>query len=387
MKVAPQSADSRHFGLEQGRGAGQPFPPSTSTNVIPACVQRRASRVDAPFALVSREALRYPRSVAIASARANIALVKYWGKRDAERNIPAAGSLSVTLEALETRTEVQLIDGPQDSLRLDGSEAPPRETARVSAFIDRVRGLSGREERARVVSFNRFPTASGLASSASAFAALGLAAARAYGLSLSPRALSVLARQGSGSAARSVFGGLVRMHSGEREDGTDAFAEPLDGSRLELVAAIAVTSAQAKAVGSTDGMERTRTTSPYHRAWLQQVDIDLDACVRALRGGDFDALAETVEGSCLAMHANALAARPGLLYFAAPTLYAIERVRALRREGVPVCFTVDAGPHVVALTLRPHLDRVVTELADHPDIAEVLTSGPGDGVREEADLG
>lgn len=325
--------------------------------------------------------------MAVSSARANIALVKYWGKRESRLNLPAAGSLSLTLHALKTRTEVVLVDAPEDSLWLDGAPADAKATGRVSRFLDRVRSLAGRGERARVESFNTFPTAAGLASSASAFAALAHAASTAYGLVLDGRSLSSLARQGSGSAARSIFGGFVRMHAGVRDDGQDAFAEPLEGSVIELAAAIAIAGGtKEKEVGSTDGMEHTRRTSPYHASWLAQVERDLDACERALRSGDFEQLAEVVEGSCLAMHANAMAARPGLVYLRGSTLWALERVRALRASGVPTCFTIDAGPHVVAFTPPEYLSAVADALAAHPEIERVLTSPAGEGARAEDGL-
>ncbi len=313
-----------------------------------------------------------------ATACANIALIKYWGKREVRENIPAAGSISLTLDALRTVTRVELTQG-SDRLTLDGRPVEGKALARITRFADRVRSAAGRQDRVAVDSTNTFPTAAGLASSASAFAALALAVTRAFGQDLSPEALSILARQGSGSAARSIFGGYVRM-----TDGDDAHAYPLEGIALELGAAIAVARASEKEIGSTDGMEHTRLTSPYHQAWIDTVNRDLDAGEAALRAGAIDRLAELVEGNCLAMHANAMAARPGILYFKAPTLWAIDQVRRMRAEGTPVFFTIDAGPHVVAFAPPAHLEAVAARLAKHPEIAEVITSRPGEGARVEA---
>lgn len=318
------------------------------------------------------------------SARANIALIKYWGKRDSDLNLPAAGSLSLTLEALETQTSVELNEAEADLFFLHGEPADANATARVSRFLDLIRARGSRRERAIVKSSNSFPTAAGLASSASAFAALAKAACVAYEVEADDRELSILARQGSGSAARSVFGGFARMHAGHQPNGNDAFAEPFEGSKLTLGAVIAVARTGAKAVGSTEGMERTRETSPYHDAWIHQVDADLEECQLALREGDFDRLARVVEGSCLAMHANAMAARPGLIYLGAPTLWAIDRVRQLRAQGLPVCFTIDAGPHLVAFTPLASMGAVADGLKGHPDVAEIMTTGPGVGARIEA---
>jgi diphosphomevalonate decarboxylase len=310
-----------------------------------------------------------------AAACANIALIKYWGKRDVTGNIPAAGSLSLTLEALRTTTTVELCDGA-DRLVLDGKPVQGKALARITKFADLVRAATGKTERVAVTSENTFPTAAGLASSASAFAALAVAVSHAFGQELSPMELSILARRGSGSAARSIFGGFARMTAGD-----DAHAYPLEGIDLRLGAAIAVANAAEKEIGSTDGMEHTRLTSPYHAAWIETVNRDLDAGEELLRNGDVELLAELVEGNCLAMHANAMAARPGIIYFKAPTLWAIDEVRRLRKAGTPVFFTIDAGPHVVAFTPPDHLKAVSARLAQHPAVREVITSLPGRGAR------
>jgi diphosphomevalonate decarboxylase len=163
-----------------------------------------------------------------ARAHANIALVKYWGKRDPVLNLPATGSLSLTLAELTTNATAEPWDGDSDELILDGYMVAGAGRARFSAWLDLVRELAGRPgQKFRVESANDFPTASGLASSASAYAALAVAVSRAAGLDLAPRALSILARRGSGSAARSIYGGLVVMRPGTRADGADAYAEPM----------------------------------------------------------------------------------------------------------------------------------------------------------------
>ncbi len=316
--------------------------------------------------------------MSVARANANIALVKYWGKRDLEKNIPAAGSLSLTLDALQTWTEVELVDSDRDQLVLSGVEQGGRPLLRVCRFLDLVRMQAGRNERARVRSHNTFPTAAGLASSASAFAALAVAAADAYGLKLSKRELSILARLGSGSAARSVFGRFVRMHAGSSADGVDAFAEPLEVS-MELAAVLVVAKAGTKEIGSTDGMEQTRRSSPYYASWLEQVDRDLVDVERALASQDVEQLATLVEGNCLAMHACALAARPSIVYFNAATFWAMGEVRRLRASGLPVFFTVDAGPHLVAFVSPDSAPEVAERLSQHADLGSVTISHAGSG--------
>lgn len=313
---------------------------------------------------------------------ANIALVKYWGKRDAARNLPAAGSLSLTLDALVTETWVEFDPGlVRDELTLDGAAVSEEVRVKTSRWMELVRARAGLAQFARIASVNHFPTASGLASSASGFAALAVAATRAAGLSLSARELSILARQGSGSAARSLFGGFVRMHAGTAADGSDCFAEPLAGSQLpDLRMLIAVVGAGAvKEHSSRDAMDHTAETSPFYPAWLALVPRDLEAAERAIRGGDLRALGEVAEGNALAMHASAIAARPAIMYWQPATLALLARVRELRRGGAAAWATMDAGPHVKVLTDAGSAATLAAELAQVPGCSRVLVSGVGQG--------
>ncbi|MCB9574857.1 MAG: diphosphomevalonate decarboxylase [Kofleriaceae bacterium] len=317
-----------------------------------------------------------------ARAHANIALVKYWGKRDAERNLPAAGSLSLTLGALTTITSVGFDAAlADDQLDLDGRAASGADLARTSAWLDLVRARAGIATRARVVSANHFPTASGLASSASGFAALAVAASHAAGLALSPAELSVLARLGSGSAARSIFGGLVRMHAGDHADGHDAVATPIPSplaGALRMVIAI-VGGGVPKTIGSRDAMQHCAETSPYYRAWIDTAVRDLAAAEAAIAAGDVAALGELTEGSALAMHAAAIASRPTVLYWQPATLAAMATVRALRAAGRAAWATMDAGPHVKVLTVAEDAGAVEAALAATPGVSDVLVSAAGGG--------
>lgn len=317
-----------------------------------------------------------------AIAHANIALVKYWGNRDAGLCLPAMGSLSVTLEALSTRTTVCFDEGAEDRLFLSGAAAPEKARLRVSRFLDLVRALAGRRERALVVSANDFPTAEGLASSASGFAALSLAATRAVGLDLAPRELSVLARQGSGSAARSLFGGYVELHRGAREDGLDAYAEPLaSGEQLPLAILVAVTDEGPKDIPSNEGMELSRATSPFYDAWVAGAPADLAAMRAAVLGGDLARVGELAESSCLKMHAVMLSTRPALLYLGAASVGVIRRVRELRQQGLSAWFTMDAGPQVKVLTSPDQAHVVAEAVAAVPGVLRVIPSGLGPAAR------
>lgn len=318
-----------------------------------------------------------------ALAQPNIALVKYWGKRDPALNLPERGSLSITLDALWTRTQVSFDAGlGVDRVLLDGRDWPEG-LARTSACLDLLRRLAGSRLPARVETHNNFPTAAGLASSASGFAALVVAGSAALGLHLDAREMSILARRASGSAARSIYGGFVQMQAGERADGSDACAIPLPGGAdWPLRVVVAVTSSQPKAVHSGPGMELSRRTSPYHAAWLATVEEDLAAARTAIERHDFGALATVSERSCLAMHADMLASRPALIYWNGATLECIHAIRELReREGVEAFFTVDAGPQVKAVCTPAAASRVAAVLGGVAGVQEVLVSGLGAGAR------
>jgi diphosphomevalonate decarboxylase len=318
-------------------------------------------------------------------AHPNIALIKYWGKRPGTLNLPAVGSLSITLDTLATQTQVELVpSAEQDAFFIGGAPAPADQAVRAAAFMHLVRAMVGDSALpyASINSSNNFPTGAGLASSASGFAALALAATRAYGLSCSPAVLSRLARQGSGSAARSIFGGFVQMAKGVRDDGMDAVAAPLlPAAAWPLRVVVAITHRGVKAVGSTAGMERTRKTSPYWDAWVKSQEADLAEGRQAVLAHDFAGLADIAEHSCFKMHALAMSARPHLVYALPGTLGAQHRVAALRQDGVPVFCTMDAGPQVKAVCLPEAEQHVVQALKEVPGVVHVMTAGLGAGAR------
>jgi diphosphomevalonate decarboxylase len=317
---------------------------------------------------------------AAARAGANFALIKYWGKADARLNVPAVGSISITLEALFTETEVALApDLRADELTLDGKRRD-EDLPQISACIDLLRERAQAATRVRIASRNNFPTGAGLASSASGFAALVRAAEAAFGLGLSPRERSIVARQGSGSAARSIFGGFVEMHAGTASDGSDSFAEPLlDSKEWPLEVVIAVTAKGEKEIGSRSGMTRSASSSPYYAAWVAGQPPDLAAARAAIRARDFAVLADLAEHNCLKMHAAALAAQPPLVYWNGATVDCLHAVRRLRGGGVPVFFTIDAGPQLKAVCAPGARAEVERTLSAVPGVLELLTSALGAG--------
>ena len=294
-----------------------------------------------------------------ARAHTNIALIKYWGKANKQLMLPATSSISLTLNDFYTDTAVTFDpELNQDQLTLNHQMQSP--TA-VSRFLDHVRHLAQIDTRARVTSLNHVPTAAGLASSASAFAALALAASRAAGLNLTPTALSRLARRGSGSATRSIFGGAVIWHRGS--DDQSSFAEPLTiQPTLPLRMLVVTVSDQKKAVSSRTGMANTVATSPYYQAWVQSNEALIAPMITALAENDLTTIGALTELSSMRMHAAIMAEEPPFTYFLPETLRAWQLVQEQRALGIPAFATMDAGPNVKILTTAPYVDVLMTAL-------------------------
>ena len=315
----------------------------------------------------------------VAVAHPNIALVKYWGKADVERNVPAVGSISITLDTLTTTTRVRFdpgLDG--DRFILNGEPTSGGRAARVGICLDLFREHRPELPPVLVESENTFPTAAGLASSASGFAALATAVNGALDRPLPQPDVSEICRRCSGSSPRSLYGGFVELEV----DGDATEVRPiLDRGEWPLEVVIAVTSTAGKHVGSSAGMELTRRSSPFYEAWVDGSTRDLDDAREAIAARDFDGLTAVAEASCLKMHAVAMAARPGLVYWNGVTLECLHRVRAMRGEGAAVFFTIDAGPQVKAVCQPGTSDHVAAALGSIPGVVDVLRCGLGDGAR------
>ncbi|MGW1279633.1 diphosphomevalonate decarboxylase [Streptomyces tsukubensis] len=326
-----------------------------------------------------------PDSGSTAVAHPNIALIKYWGKRDEELVVPCVDSLSMTLDILPTTTTVTLCpQGRPDRVTFDGSPAEGERRHRIIAFVDLVRELAGRSDPVLVETRNAVPTGAGLASSASGFAALAVAATAAYSLRLDPTALSRLARRGSASAARSVFGGFALCHAGHGVGAAadlSSYAEPVPLPDFDPAMVIAVVSTSAKAVSSRAAMRRTVETSPLYRAWAASGRADLTDIRAALRRGDLAAVGEITERNALGMHATMLAARPAVRYFSPATMAVLDSVLQLRRDGVPAYATMDAGPNVKVLCPPEAADRVAEAVRGAVPDGSVLIARRGPGAR------
>ncbi|MCX7123410.1 MAG: diphosphomevalonate decarboxylase [Gammaproteobacteria bacterium] len=287
-----------------------------------------------------------------AFAPSNIALIKYWGKRQSFLNLPMTSSLSISLGEKGAHTRIAPIDAAENLVYLNGilvAETDPFHS-RLSHFLNLLKPDA--TQHYRIDTHVNLPIAAGLASSACGFAALVQAFANLYAWDLPEPILSILCRIGSGSASRSLWQGFVEWHRGERDDGLDSYAEPLPYTMPGLMIGLLIVSTDKKPIGSREAMNITTQTSQLYESWPKQVENDLVKMKRALEQQDFKLMGETAESNAMAMHATMLSAQPSICYFLPETLIAMQKLWALRKEGIPIYFTQDAGPNLKVLTLN-----------------------------------
>lgn len=320
---------------------------------------------------------------ATAKAHTNIALIKYWGKRDESLILPTNNSLSVTLDGFYTETTVAFDEAlKQDTFTLDDQLITGVQYDRVTAFLQLIRNVAGKEDLyANVHSINKVPTAAGFASSASGFAALAAASARAIGLTLTDQELSRITRQGSGSACRSIYGGFAEWEMGNHSDGSDSYAVPIaPAEHWDMRVAAVVLNATKKKVSSREGMKRTVDTSPFFKSWVESNPADLSEIKAGIMQRDFTKVGEIAESNCLKMHATTLGATPPFTYLQDTTLTVMQTVQTMRANGIPAFFTIDAGPNVKVLYLPENEKNVEQTLRDIPGVTDVILSKSGQGV-------
>ncbi len=290
-------------------------------------------------------------------AWANIAVCKYWGKRNEELNIPVTSSLSISLNGHGTETTVTPCSG-NDEVSLAGRPiAPASQFGRgVAGFLNMFRPDANTFYR--VETTNTIATAAGLASSASGFAALAMAVNDLYDWKLSGRELSIFARLGSGSACRSIFDGFVEWNAGASADGMDSFAEPLSVEWPDLRIGLVRVSTVPKTVSSRTAMKRTRRTSSLYEAWPVKVAHDMMLLKDAIGTGNFELFGQVAESNALAMHATMIGAWPPVLYWLPESVAVMRDIWRARDEGLRVYFTMDAGPNLKLLFLAEDEDAV-----------------------------
>ncbi|WP_156291616.1 diphosphomevalonate decarboxylase [Oceanobacillus salinisoli] len=320
---------------------------------------------------------------ATAKAHTNIALIKYWGKRNEDIILPTNSSLSLTLDGFYTTTTVAFHDDlSRDVFTLNDQIIEGESYNRVTKFLDLIRNQSEKKHLfAEVHSINTVPTAAGFASSASGFAALAAASTRAIGFNVNDEELSRLTRQGSGSACRSIYGGFVEWEMGSREDGLDSHAIQIASEKhWDVRVAAVVLSSTEKKVSSRAGMKRTVETSPFYTGWLDSIPYDMKEIKAAIREKDFEKTGSIAEANCLKMHATTLGANPPFTYWHDTTMRVMQTVQEMRENGIPAYFTIDAGPNVKVLYLPENEDKVKKVLEDIPGVSDVTLSKPGPGV-------
>lgn len=288
-------------------------------------------------------------------APVNIALSKYWGKRDAVLNLPTNSSLSISLPGLGTETFIELLDGQNnqaDEISLNSQTLKPEApfAKRVSQFLNYFRETP--HTFFKVDTQNSVPTAAGLASSASGYAALVLALNDLFCWGLDSKALSLLARLGSGSASRSLFNGFALWHQGQQTDGMDSYAEPIDILWPEFCVGLLEIDVKQKPLSSTQGMQNTVETCALYQAWPAQANQDMQTILNAIKHKDFETLGKTAEHNALTMHATMIATWPPIVYWQPESVAAMHKIWQLRTQGVQVYFTMDAGPNLKLLFLE-----------------------------------
>jgi len=315
-----------------------------------------------------------------AIANPNIAFIKYWGNRDHDLRIPVNGSFSMNLKELFAKTEVSFREDLRaDRLILNDNEVRGAGLMRVSQILDEVRTKAKLSLYAEVSSESNFPTGAGIASSAAAFAALALAASNAAGLDLDERALSILARHGSGSACRSIPARFTEWTNGDTDESSYSFsiAPP---EHWNLADCVAVISSGHKSTGSTQG-HRLAETSPLQDARVADAPRRIEICRKAILERDFETFASIVEKDSDLMHAVMMTSNPALFYWKPATLHVMQSVRAWRAEGVPAFYTIDAGPNVHVITLKEKMDEVKSRLENLDGVQKVLTATVGGAAR------
>lgn len=304
-----------------------------------------------------------------AIAHPNIAFVKYWGKKDEELRLPLNNSISMNLENLQTETTVEFNDFDDDIITINENAAEGVAKERVVKHLDIFRNLAKTELKAMVVSKNNFPMSSGIASSASGFAALTVACASALNLDLNERELSILARLGSGSACRSIPAGFTEWLTGTCND--DSYSVSIaPPEHFEIYDLVVLVKKEKKKILSTEGMQRF---NPYFYARLAEVQENLENIRRAILTKNFQQLGIYTEKDCISMHTVMM--NSGLFYWEPETLKVMKEVWNLRKNNIKCYFTIDAGPNVHILCLNDDKEKIKERI--NKLSFEILESKPG----------
>ncbi len=324
---------------------------------------------------------------ATAIAPTNIAFTKYWGKKDEVLRLPENGSISMTLSNLLTTTTVEFSDKyRKDEITINGGGLEEGEAQRVIKHLDRVRKMAGINSKAnpdfsgaKVVSKNNFPIGTGLSSSASGFAALTVAAASATGLKLSEKELSILARQGAGSACRSIPGGFVEWMDGNTSE-TSYAKQIFPPTHWKIADVVAIVSEGKKYVSSSAGMKLAKS-SPFMKLRLSHMKEKNKLVKNLIKGRKFKELGELTEQEALELHSIMLTQYPPLIYWTPGTLKIMKLVSHWRAEGIPVYFTINTGQDIHLIVEQKNIEKVKAKLKGIEEVKDIIVNTPGEGTR------
>lgn len=311
-------------------------------------------------------------------APSNIAFIKYWGKKDDVLRLPANGSISMCTSGLLTRTTVEFDESlTEDQVMINETEVLDFKKDKVSKHLDRVRKMTGKTTKAKIITTNNFPSSTGLSSSASGFAALSLAATRAIGLELSEKELSILARQGSGSACRSIPSGFVEWLDGDTSEESYAYSMyPAD--YWDICDVVAIVNQGPKDVSSTIGQESAET-SPFFEPRKQHMKAKISEIKTYMKNRDFTPFGELLEAEALELHSIMLTSRPSLIYWEPGTVKLMKFCKQLRKEGLEVYFTINTGQDVHLIVQKADVNRLQERLKEIPDVRETIVNYASNG--------
>jgi diphosphomevalonate decarboxylase len=303
----------------------------------------------------------------------NIALIKYWGKRNTIKNLPAVDSISITLDNLWTEMNV-MFSSELSNDELFINEKKQNNITRVKNCIDSICGEQ--RDYASIMSRCNFPISAGLASSSSSFSALVVAINSLMKKKWNTQLLANQAGSVSGSAARSILGGIVKLNNEPEKIRITQLLSPND---WPLRVVIAITDKKEKAISSSKAMKLSADTSPFYSSWVEGQNDDIKEANSFISKKDFEGLASISEHNCMKMHSIMWTTRPSIVYWNATTIDCMQAIRDLQRNGESVFFTIDAGPQIKAICLPENEEKIAKKLNEIKGVQSIMTSGLGSG--------
>ena len=314
---------------------------------------------------------------ATAVAPSNIAFIKYWGKKDEVLRLPENGSISMNLSNLTATTTVEFNKNFKEDEIIVNDQKEKNEVSRVVKHLNRIRKIAKINYKAKVLTNNNFPTGTGLSSSASGFAALTVAGAKAAGLKLSEKELSILARQGSGSACRSIPNGFVEWLDGDIDDtsyGVSLYPE----NYWDIVDVVAVVSKNKKEVSTTEG-QKLANSSIFFPIRLSKIKNKINLVKKYMKEKNFTKFGELLEAEALELHAIMLTSIPSLIYLLPGSLHVIHMVKRWRQEGLQVYFTVNTGQDIHLICQKKDIEEVVKKAESISEVQKTIINNPSKG--------